>query len=133
LVIVGEGFTENRPQKVSFSLNDLCRALNFPGKPHDIDGGEVDRYVQEGRIGEVASYCETDVVSTYRVWLVHELFRGTLSRAEFEESEANLLGFLRTMIGSAATAARIASTSSCRKVIVHTTPFTQMIVIVCPA
>jgi Predicted 3'-5' exonuclease related to the exonuclease domain of PolB len=27
--------------------------------------------VREGRIGEMAAYCETDVVSTYRVWLVH--------------------------------------------------------------
>lgn len=82
------------------SLNDLCRALGFPGKPDGIDGGEVDRYVQEGRIGEVAGYCETDVVSTYRVWLVHELFRGSLSRAEFEASEADLLGFIRTRLGT---------------------------------
>jgi hypothetical protein len=43
-----------------------------------MDGGEVDWYVQEGRISEVAAYCETDVVNTYRVWLVYELFRGTL-------------------------------------------------------
>jgi 3'-5' exonuclease len=76
------------------SLNDLCRALGFPGKPDDIDGGEVERYVREGRIADVAAYCECDVASTYRVWLVHELFRGQLSRAEFETSEDNLLGFL---------------------------------------
>jgi 3'-5' exonuclease len=76
------------------SLNDLCRALRYPGKPDDIDGGEVERYVQEGRIGEVSGYCEVDVAATYRVWLVHELFRGRLSRAEFEASEENLLGFL---------------------------------------
>lgn len=77
------------------SLNDLCRALGFPGKPDDIDGSQVDQYVQEGRIGEVAAYCETDVVNTYRVWLVHELFRGRLSDAEFQASEANLLGYIQ--------------------------------------
>ena len=82
------------------SLNDLCRALGFPGKPDDIDGGEVERYVRDGRIAEVSAYCETDVVSTYRVWLVHELFRGRLSRAEFEVSEDNLLGFLQERVGS---------------------------------
>ena len=60
----------------------------------------MDRYVQEGRIAEVAAYCETDVVSTYRVWLVHELFRGNLSRAEFEASEANLLGFVRERVSA---------------------------------
>ncbi|MDF2974180.1 MAG: 3-5 exonuclease [Microvirga sp.] len=60
--------------------------------------GEVERYVQEGRIGEVAAYCETDVVNTYRVWLVHELFRGALTKTEFEASEANVLEFLRERI-----------------------------------
>ncbi|MFL5081337.1 MAG: ribonuclease H-like domain-containing protein [Microvirga sp.] len=80
------------------SLSDLCRALGFPGKPDDIDGGEVERYVREGRIGDVANYCELDVASTYRVWLVHELFRGRLSRAEFEASEDNLLGFLQERV-----------------------------------
>ena len=43
---------------------------------------------------EVSAYCETDVVSTYRVWLVYELFRGTLSRSESEASETNLLEFI---------------------------------------
>lgn len=81
-------------------LNDLCRALGFPGKPRDIDGSEVDRYVQEGRIGEVSAYCETDVVSTYRVWLIHELFRGAMSRAEFDASEADLLCSIRARVGS---------------------------------
>src|SRR3954447_3358847 len=82
------------------SLNDLCRALSLPGKPDHIDGGEVERYVQEGRISEVSGYCECDVASTYRVWLVHELFRGRLSRAEFQASEDNLLGFLAERVGT---------------------------------
>lgn len=76
------------------SLNDLCRALRFPGKPKDIDGSEVERYVNEGRIAEVANYAETDVISTYRVWLVYELFRGRLTKDEFDASEANLLEFI---------------------------------------
>jgi 3'-5' exonuclease len=80
------------------SLHELCCALGFPGKPEGMDGGEVDRYVQEGRIGDVAAYCETDVVNTYRIWLVYELFRGTLTKTEFEASEANVLEFLRERI-----------------------------------
>ena len=79
-------------------MNDLCGALGFAGKPDGMDGGEVELYVQEGRIGEVAAYCETDVVNTYRVWLVYELFRGTLTKTEFEASEANVLEFLRERI-----------------------------------
>lgn len=80
------------------SLNDLCRMLGLPGKPVDMDGSQVERYVQDGRIAEVAGYCETDVVSTFRVWLVYELFRGTLTRAEFAASEDNLMGFIRQRI-----------------------------------
>src|SRR4051794_6854054 len=81
-------------------LNDLCRALGFPGKPDDIDGSEVERYVEEGRVAEVAAYCETDVVSTFRVWLVWELFTGRLTQAEFRASEDNLLGFLSERVGT---------------------------------
>ena len=56
--------------------------------------------MREGLIAEVAAYCEVDVASTYRAWLVHEVFRGRLSRAEFEVSEDNLLGFLAERVGS---------------------------------
>jgi predicted PolB exonuclease-like 3'-5' exonuclease len=58
------------------------------------DGGEVERYFREGKIKEIAGYCETDVINTYQVWLRYELFRGTLSRNEFEASERNLASFI---------------------------------------
>jgi predicted PolB exonuclease-like 3'-5' exonuclease len=32
------------------------------------DGGEVERYFHEGKIKEIADYCESDVVGTYQVW-----------------------------------------------------------------
>ena len=72
------------------TLHELCRVLGIPGKPHGIDGVEVEKYFQEGRIQEIAAYCESDVVNTYRVWLRHELFRGKLTDAAFQASEANL-------------------------------------------
>jgi hypothetical protein len=50
----------------------------------------VERYCLEGRIAEVAAYCETDVVNTYRVWLRYELFRGRLTENGLLASEANL-------------------------------------------
>jgi predicted PolB exonuclease-like 3'-5' exonuclease len=43
--------------------------MSLPGKPKGIDGGEVERYFHEGKIKEIADYCETDIVNTYRVWL----------------------------------------------------------------
>jgi predicted PolB exonuclease-like 3'-5' exonuclease len=44
------------------------------GKPKGFDGSEIERYFREGKIKEIADYCETDVVGTYQVWLRYELF-----------------------------------------------------------
>jgi predicted PolB exonuclease-like 3'-5' exonuclease len=70
------------------SLHELCRVMGLPGKPDDMGGPDVERYCREGRIAEVAAYCETDVVNTYRVWLRYELFRGRLTR-EWSAGERN--------------------------------------------
>ncbi len=76
------------------TLDEVSRAMGAPGKPHDIDGGEVAAYFAQGRIKEISDYCETDIVNTYRVWLRYALFRGTLSEAEFKASEADLTEFI---------------------------------------
>jgi predicted PolB exonuclease-like 3'-5' exonuclease len=55
------------------SLHELCRVMGIPGKPDRIGGAYVERNCREGRIAEIAAYCETDVVNTYRVWLRCEL------------------------------------------------------------
>jgi predicted PolB exonuclease-like 3'-5' exonuclease len=49
------------------SLNELSKIMGLSGKPENMDGTEVERYFLEGRIKEIADYCETDVVNTYRV------------------------------------------------------------------
>jgi predicted PolB exonuclease-like 3'-5' exonuclease len=75
------------------TLNELSRVMGLPGKP---DGGaEVEKYYRDGHIREIAEYCESDVVNTYRVWLRYELFRGSLSDAQFQSSEASLIEFVR--------------------------------------
>ena len=66
----------------------------MPGKPDGISGAEVEKYYRDGHIREIAEYCESDVLNTYRIWLRYELFRGALSRADFEASEANLVEFV---------------------------------------
>ena len=76
------------------SLHELCRVMGLPGKPDAISGADVERYVREGRIAEVAAYCETDVVNTYRVWLRYELFRGRLTENGLETSEASLSDYI---------------------------------------
>ncbi len=64
--------------------------MGLPGKPEGINGAEVEKYFLEGRIREIADYCETDIINTYRVWLRYELFRGRLIQSEFVASELNL-------------------------------------------
>jgi predicted PolB exonuclease-like 3'-5' exonuclease len=77
------------------TLHELCRVMGLPGKPDGIGGGEVEKFYLDGRIREIAEYCESDVVNTYRVWLRHELFRGRISTAEFQASEASLVDFIK--------------------------------------
>jgi predicted PolB exonuclease-like 3'-5' exonuclease len=77
------------------SLNELSKIMGMPGKPEGMDGNEVERYFLEGKIKEIAEYCETDVVNTYRIWLRYELFRGRLTDAEFQRSETNLVEFAK--------------------------------------
>jgi predicted PolB exonuclease-like 3'-5' exonuclease len=68
--------------------------MGLPGKPKGFDGGEVERCFHEGKIKEIADYCETDVINTYQVWPRYELFRGALSQDAFDASERNLAKFV---------------------------------------
>lgn len=61
-----------------------------------IDGSHVEEMVLAGQIEEVARYCESDVLNTYRVWLVYELFRGSITAKELEWSEAQTRNFVAT-------------------------------------
>ena len=77
------------------TLHELCRVLGLPGKPDGMSGAEVEKYYHDGHIREIADYCESDVLNTYRAWLRYELFRGRLSEPEFQGSEANLVEFVK--------------------------------------
>jgi predicted PolB exonuclease-like 3'-5' exonuclease len=72
--------------------------LGLAGKPEGIDGSQVATLVKEGRIQQVADYCETDVVNTYRIWLRYEHFRGAITSLGFAESEADLRLFLEARL-----------------------------------
>ena len=60
-------------------LDEVSKILGLTSKPEGIDGSRVEEMVRAGQIEEVARYCETDVLNTYRVWLVYELFRGAIT------------------------------------------------------
>ncbi len=76
------------------SLQQLARVLGLPGKPEGVDGGAVETMFREGRHADIANYCRSDVINTYRIWLRYELFRGALGEAEFATSESELAAFL---------------------------------------
>lgn len=77
------------------SLNEISKVMGLPGKAEHIDGSEVQRYFLEGNIKEIANYCETDIVNTYRIWLRYELFRGRLNRDAYDASERDLFEFVK--------------------------------------
>jgi predicted PolB exonuclease-like 3'-5' exonuclease len=77
------------------TLHEVCRVMGLPGKPDGMSGAEVEKYYKDGHIREIAEYCESDVVNTYRLWLRYELFRGRLTDAEFQSSEINLIDFIK--------------------------------------
>lgn len=77
-------------------LHDLSRMLGLPGKPDGIDGSMVEGLVAEGRVAEVASYCESDVINTYRIWLIYQCFLGQLNASQLEASECHLREFVNT-------------------------------------
>jgi len=76
------------------TLHEISRIMGLPGKPKGFDGGEVERYFHEGKIKEIADYCQSDVVNTYRLWLRYELFRGRLSEGAYGASESHLIEFV---------------------------------------
>ena len=77
-------------------LDEVSKILGLTGKPEGIDGSRVEEMVRAGQIEEVARYCETDVLNTYRVWLVYELFRGAITAKELDWSEAQVREFVAT-------------------------------------
>ena len=68
-------------------LDELSRIMGLPGKPGGMDGSQVEAYFNAGRIEEIADYCKSDVINTYRLWLRHELFRGRLDQKQFDFSD----------------------------------------------
>jgi 3'-5' exonuclease len=75
-------------------LDEVSKILGLTGKPEGLDGSRVEAMIIAGEIDEVAHYCESDVLNTYRVWLVYELFRGTISQGQLDWSEAQIRDFV---------------------------------------
>ena len=75
-------------------LDEVSKILGLTGKPEGVDGSRVEEMVLAGQIEEVARYCESDVLNTYRVWLVYELFRGSITAEQLSWSEGQIREFV---------------------------------------
>ena len=76
-------------------LNELCALLALPGKL-GMDGADVAPEWDKGNIAGIRSYCETDVLNTYLVYLHLMQHRGTLSQRNFEAAIEQIHLYLET-------------------------------------
>jgi len=68
--------------RASAGLDAMARLCGFPGKL-GIDGSQVHAAFVAGKLDEIRSYCETDAMNTYLLYLRFQLLRGTLSAGEY--------------------------------------------------
>lgn len=74
-------------------LNEICAALGLPGK-FGPSGADVAGMYDDGRIGDIRAYCETDVLNTYLVYLRHQLHSGTIVLDAYNRAVADLVTML---------------------------------------
>ena len=68
--------------RATASLNDIAVLCGFPGKL-GIDGSAVQGLYDAGDLSTIRHYCETDVMTTYLVYLRFQRLRGQLSAAAY--------------------------------------------------
>lgn len=74
-------------------LNEVCAVMGFPGK-FGVDGAQVAPMFDEGRVGEIRDYCETDVLNTYLVYLRLQLHRAILSKDAYNRAVADVVSYI---------------------------------------
>lgn len=68
-------------------LDDMAKLAGYPGKLGK-DGSQVWQAYCDGRIDEIRSYCETDVVNTYLLFNRFQKMRGVLNDVQHAAEEA---------------------------------------------
>jgi len=79
----------NYQPRANAPLDEIATLLGLPGKM-GMHGSKVWESYQAGDLEGIRSYCETDVLNTYLVYLRFELMRGRLSAAQ-HAAEVDLL------------------------------------------
>ena len=74
-------------------LDEIARLCGFPGKL-GIDGSQVKSVYDAGGIEDIRSYCETDVLNTYLVYLRHRLHTANITKDVYNRSVSDVIEFL---------------------------------------
>ncbi|MCG8510427.1 MAG: 3'-5' exonuclease, partial [Rhodospirillales bacterium] len=74
-------------------LNEVCSVMGYPGK-FGTEGSRVATMYDDGRIGEIRDYCETDALNTYLVYLRHKQHTGTLSTDAYNRAVADIISLI---------------------------------------
>jgi predicted PolB exonuclease-like 3'-5' exonuclease len=61
-----------------FRMHELCVAMGIPGKL-GTDGGDVMAMYDAGQLAAIRQYCETDVASTFLLYLAYQHHRGVIT------------------------------------------------------
>lgn len=88
-----EALTDFGAASRGLKLNEVCAVLGFPGK-FGVDGAQVAPMFDEGRVGEIRDYCETDVLNTYLVYLRYQLTRARLTKDGYNRAVADVVALI---------------------------------------
>lgn len=80
------------------SLHEVSAVLDLPGK-FGISGSQVSGLVDEGRIEDVHHYCETDVLTTYLVYLRLMVHQGTIGIDGYNAAISDIVAMIEQEAG----------------------------------
>lgn len=63
-------------------MNEVCAILGIPGKL-ETDGSQVNDLFDANKIKEIRDYCETDVMNTYLLYLIFQMYSGAMNKDNF--------------------------------------------------
>ncbi len=80
--------------KAFASLDDIATILGFPGKI-GLSGKDVYQKFKKGKLKDIRDYCESDVLTTWLVYLRFEYMRANLKLKHYEEHIELTKNFLK--------------------------------------
>lgn len=80
-------------------LDTIAALCGFCGKG-DIDGSQVLPMVQAGEWEKLTTYCESDVLNTWFIYLRYQVLMGQLTTYEYELIASDTTTYLQTLINS---------------------------------